>query len=82
MVSASYKKYFISAIAINFPDRASGLIAKVDNHFIEISEDIRFASTSENPIDKRLDFSAYFLALIEVVRNYFQEKRIPSEMRG
>ncbi len=67
MVNAPYKKYFIKAIAINFPDRASGIITIVDNHFIEISEDIRFAATSENPIDKRLDFSAYFLALIKTL---------------
>lgn len=64
-MKATYRQYFIKAIEVNFPDRASGIITSVDNHFIEIYEDVRFAATSENPIDKRLDFSAYFLALIK-----------------
>lgn len=64
---ATYKKYFIRAIETNFSNRASSLVAQVDNHFAKISKDVNFAATSRNPIDKRLDFSAYFLALIKTL---------------
>ncbi len=62
-----YKKYFIKAIKINFPNRSDSIIANIDNHFKNISPDIQFARTSKNPIDKRLDFCAYFLALIKTL---------------
>jgi hypothetical protein len=66
-MKATYKEYFINVIEVNFPNRASRIITTVDSHFIKFFEDVRFASTSENPIDKRLDFSAYFLALIKTL---------------
>src|SRR5215218_3792071 len=59
-----YKKYFINAIGDNFPDNFKNIINDTDNHYIIISKDTEFAITSSNPIDKRLDFCAYFLALI------------------
>lgn len=39
-------------------------MSEIENYYLIISKDTSFASTSANPIDKRLDFSAYFLALI------------------
>ena len=62
-----YKKYFIKAIQVNFPNKSAKIIAAVEGHFKAISPDIHFASTSQNPIDKRLDFCAYFLALIKTL---------------
>ncbi len=62
-----YKKYFIKAIQVNFPNKSAKIIADVEGHFKDISPDIRFASTSNNPIDKRLDFCSYFLALIKTL---------------
>lgn len=39
----------------------------IDEHYCQISPDTDFARTSKNPIDKRLDFCAYFLALIKTL---------------
>src|SRR6187551_3161889 len=61
------KKYFASAIRKHFPDRSASIIAEVDHQFQIISVDTRFAATSKNPIDRRLDFCAYFLSLIKVL---------------
>src|SRR4028119_277482 len=59
-----YKSYFVRAIAGHYPGRSTLLLAAVDEHYERIAEDTRFAAASANPLDKRLDFSAYFLALI------------------
>ena len=60
-----YKKYFIRAVQTNFPGQSEKIIATTDRHFSFISPSVSFAKTSANPIDRRLDFSAYFLALIK-----------------
>jgi hypothetical protein len=60
----SYKKYFVKNIKQNFPGNSDKIIAFADAHYKIISVDTRFAKTSANPIDKRLDFCSYFLALI------------------
>jgi hypothetical protein len=59
-----YRKYFIKAVKENFPASADKIISETDNSFHIISVDISFAKNSKNPIDKRLDFCGYFLALI------------------
>ena len=43
------------------------MIAETGKNFTDISNDTNFALNSANPIDKRLDFSAYFLALIKTL---------------
>ena len=63
----NYKKYFIGVIKNKYPDYSDKIIAGTENHYRNISEDTNFAFTSGNPIDKRLDFSAYFLALIKTL---------------
>jgi hypothetical protein len=67
--NAAYKYFFKKAINQHFPDNSAVLIAEVEERFARISEDTRFAATSSNPIDRRLDFTAYFLALIQVLEN-------------
>lgn len=62
-----YRNYFTSVIRSHFPDGADKIIADVDSHFRSIAPDTAFAATSSNPIDRRLDFSAYFLALIKAL---------------
>ena len=62
-----YKKYFIQALRNNYPLNYAGIISTSDNHYSDISKDTRFALHSKNPIDKRLDFCAYFLALIKTL---------------
>jgi hypothetical protein len=62
-----YRKYFIAGIKKNFPGRSDSIIDKVEGHYKIISLNTSFAATSDNPIDKRLDFCAYFLALIKTL---------------
>jgi len=61
----SFKKYFIKAVEHNFPVSSDKIMADTDAYYKTISIDTRFAKTSANPIDKRLDFCSYFLALIK-----------------
>jgi hypothetical protein len=63
----AYRKFFRRAIESRFPGEAAAMIISVEEHFATISEDTRFAATSRNPVDRRIDFSAYFLALIKVL---------------
>jgi hypothetical protein len=63
----TWRKYFIQSIKKNFRDVSDDIILATDQHFAIISRDTKFAATSNNPIDKRLDFSAYFLALIKAL---------------
>jgi hypothetical protein len=62
-----YRKYFKKVIAERYPEVSDRIIPEVENHYKIISIDTRFAATSGNPIDKRLDFCAYFLALIKTL---------------
>lgn len=63
----SYKPYFRKALEIYYPKYGKELLDDVDAQYQVLKEDVRFASTSSNPMDKRLDLSAYFLALIMVL---------------
>src|SRR5688500_13732383 len=65
----SFKRFFIKAIRKHFPRDSNSLIQEVDERFTEISFHTQFASKSSNPLDKRLDFAAYFLALIQSLEN-------------
>lgn len=67
--NSAYKYFFKKAINQHFPDTSVVLIAEVEERFAELSKDTKFAAKSTNPIDRRLDFSAYFLALIKVLEN-------------
>jgi L-2-amino-thiazoline-4-carboxylic acid hydrolase-like protein len=59
-----YKKYFQLGILHHYPENYSVILDTVANNYSQISLDTRFSFKSKNPIDRRLDFSAYFLALI------------------
>jgi len=63
----NYRKYFVAGVKRNFPGMADAIINKVDAHYNIISVDTAFAAKSTNPIDKRLDFCAYFLGLIKTL---------------
>lgn len=62
-----YKKYFSQFVKENYPDDFGSILAGTESNYLIISADTSFAKTSGNPIDKRLDFSAYFLALIRTL---------------
>jgi L-2-amino-thiazoline-4-carboxylic acid hydrolase len=65
----TFTKYFQKAIEKHFALESAALIKEVDERFKVLSVDTRFASKSSNPLDKRLDFAAYFLALIQILEN-------------
>ena len=65
----AFKVFFRKAIEKYFPDDPSETLHEVERRYQVIAQDTRFAATSPNPIDKRLDFCAYFLALIQVLEN-------------
>ena len=56
----------------------------IDARFPLIANDTKFAARSSNPIDRRLDFSAYFLATIQTLEakgmSYSQIKEICLEI--
>jgi hypothetical protein len=64
---SGFKKYFHDALTKRYPEESSNLLRRLEEHYDGISKDTRFASTSKNPIDRRLDFSACFLALIKTL---------------
>lgn len=65
----NYKPYFLKTVRETFPDCFREIIAETENNYKQISLDTSFAKTSANPVDRRLDFCAYFLALIKTLDN-------------
>ncbi len=63
----SFKKYFHQAIRQRYPANASRLCEAIEAHYAAIAPDVAFARTSSNPVDRRLDYTAYFLATIQVL---------------
>jgi hypothetical protein len=63
----SYHKFFSSAISQHFPVKARAILLNTDSHYFTLLPDVSFAKHSSNPIDKRLDVSAYFLALMKAL---------------
>jgi hypothetical protein len=64
-----FKKYFAASIRARYPSNAEALLVQLDKEFDLLLPDVRFAATSSNPLDRRLTFCAYFLALIKVLDN-------------
>jgi L-2-amino-thiazoline-4-carboxylic acid hydrolase len=63
----SYRKYFKAAIESNYPGCSGDLLNQIETKFDILKEDVRFAGTSRNLVDRRLAFTAYFLAFIAVL---------------
>lgn len=70
---ADYRKYFVATIRKSYPDTFEAMVAETDRHYKLISADTKFAASSKNPIDKRLDFCAYFLAWIKTLDSRGEE---------
>jgi len=62
-----YRKHFQKIITQKYPETASAILLETDDQYLNVSKDTGFSGSSGNPIDKRLDFAAYFLALIQVL---------------
>ena len=63
----NYRKFFETTIKTNYPDRWEALILETGSNYEVIAKDTQFSFTSSNPVDRRLDFSACFLALIKTL---------------
>ena len=59
--------YFHEALRKYYPDQAETLITSLHTTYNDIKPDISFSIRSANPIDKRMDFAASFLALVKVL---------------
>ena len=64
---AVYETYFTEAVRDVYSTRSDFLLIELRKNVRRISGDTAFALTSGNPIDRRLDFCAYFLALIKTL---------------
>jgi hypothetical protein len=64
-----YKKHFNRNIRATFPDHADKIISETEVSYQQLSPDVSFAASSSNPMDRRLAFSAYFLALIKTLHD-------------
>jgi hypothetical protein len=62
-----YQAYFKRSIRQNYPLEYEAIISETNQHYNSISADTVFAKTSGNPLDNRLDFCAYYLALIKTL---------------
>lgn len=62
-----YETHFAKAIRKWYPDHVADILSQLNCHYNDIAQDTKFALTSKNPIDKRLEFSSYFLALIKTL---------------
>lgn len=63
----SYQKHFRSILQQRYPTQAKMLLEALEGRYEILKQDIHFAKKSSNPMDKRLDFTACFLALIQVL---------------
>jgi hypothetical protein len=76
-----FKKYFAASVRKRYPSNAESLLIELDKEFDVLLPDVKFAATSSNPVDRRLIFCAYFLALIKVLDNHaesFEQIRLVS----
>lgn len=63
----TYSAIFNRRIKAHYPAQFEEIQVETANHFIALQNDIAFIHTSGNPMDKRMDFCAYFLALIKTL---------------
>lgn len=63
----NYKKYFHQSLRQHYPTDHTQLCEAIETRYQAIFPDVAFARRSSNPIDRRLDFTAYFLATIQVL---------------
>ena len=62
-----FRPYFIRFARERYAGAAEEVIAVTDKNYAMMASDVMFAAKSKNPMDRRLDFSAYFLAFIKTL---------------
>ena len=63
-----YRKYFKRVLKERFPETWKSILKDLEQRYDLIAIDIAFAKASSNPLDKRMDFMAYFLAMIQILK--------------
>jgi hypothetical protein len=63
----AYKKSFQKILAQHFEHQAGDCQIKIEAAFELLQADVQFAKHSPNPVDKRMEMAAYFLATIQVL---------------
>lgn len=71
-----YRKYFRKIVIQKFPELYNSILRDTENRYVQIAQDTNFSKNSANPLDRRLDLMAYFLATIQAL----QEKRFDFQM--
>ena len=66
-LKGNFKKYFAQVLEELYPDDFKEILSKTDAYYATLSDEVAFAKQSKNPLDKRIDFSSYFLSLIAVL---------------
>ncbi|WP_430965666.1 L-2-amino-thiazoline-4-carboxylic acid hydrolase [Spongiimicrobium sp. 2-473A-2-J] len=54
-------------MAKQFPESHDSIIRDADKIYMQVSKDTKFSKSSSNPLDKRLEVMAYFLATIQTL---------------
>lgn len=60
----AFRKHFLQTLQNYYPESYLEIMRSIESHYESISRKTAFAAKSSNPLDRRLDFSAYFLAFI------------------
>jgi hypothetical protein len=63
----AYRKHFDDELRRRYPSAFGAIIAEIEARYRANYPDIAFARNSSNPVDRRLDFCAYFLATIQTL---------------
>jgi len=63
----NFRGYFKKVLEASYPDSFKDIIKSIESENDNLSDSIRFALKSKNPLDKKLPFAAYFLAMIQVL---------------
>lgn len=77
-LKGNFKKYFAEELEREYPNEFKLIIEEVNTAFAIIEDKENLKEKSKNPLDKKLRFSAYFLAFIQVMekrRLSFEEIR-------
>lgn len=70
-----YKKYFVASVKQSYPREFQTIQTEIEAAFDLLQGDIELLKHSANPMDRRLEISGYFLAMIMV----FDRRHVPPE---
>ena len=65
----NYRPYFRKVIQSHYAGSTLQIMEEIEGNFTAMAADYAFAKTSANPVDKRMEISAYFLATVKTLHN-------------